>query len=134
MENTFNLKSFLAEGVLLREEQDLDNEIANLEKQLAILKNKKSTGGGTKLTPEQLQKVEAKLKKFWDEEEDEIDTMSYALTLTLSTLLGNQWKGKKLTNFELDNYEEEMVQSLGYKNVEDFENYTDTIANKVMGY
>jgi hypothetical protein len=130
----FNYKKYLAEGVLLREEQDLDNEIANLEKQLAILKNKKSTGGGTKLTPEQLQKVEAKLKKFWDEEEDEIDTMSYALTLTLSTLLGNQWKGKKLTNFELDNYEEEMVQSLGYKNVEDFENYTDTIANKVMGY
>ena len=132
--DNFDFKKYLAEGVLFKEEQDLDNEIASLEKQLAILKNKKTTGGGTKLTPEQLKKVEAKLKKTWEEDYDEEDVMNHAIGLILITLLNDKWKGKKITSFDINNYDEEMVQSLGYKNLDDFENYTDSIANKVMGY
>jgi hypothetical protein len=132
--DNFDLKKYLAENKL-NEEQDLDDEIIKLEKQLAILKNKKSTGGGTKLTPEQLQKVEKKLQTVWKKSDyDEIETVGAALDYTLVALLNNKWKGKTLTTNDLMNYSKEMAQSLGYKNINDLEKYTDRIANKVMGY
>lgn len=138
--DNFDLKKYLTENQLvknyrlIKEDQDLDAEIAALEKRLSILKNKKTTGG-TKLTPAQLQKVEASLKKMYsDNEFDESDVMGYAADLTLTTLLDDKWEGKEITNDELMNYGDEMAQSLGYKDKDDLEKYTDTIANKVMGF
>ena len=132
MENSFNLKKFLAEGKLLKEDQDLASKIANLEKQLSILKTKQQTGS-KKLTPAQLKKVKSQIRNVYEESDyDEIDTSESAIYLIVTALLNNKWKGKEITDRDLDNNLEELVQSLGYENVDDFESYTDSIANQVM--
>jgi len=93
---------------------------------------KENDFGGVKLTPPQLQKVEATLKKMYEKDYDEDEVVGYAVDLTLITLLNDEWEGKEITSHTLMNYSEEMAQSLGYIDLDDFEKYTDSIAYKII--
>jgi hypothetical protein len=131
--NTFKqylTESEIKENILI---ENTDDEISKLEKQLAILKKKKLTGG-IKPTPEQLAQIEKDVKKKFEANDyDEYEARDGAAYFTLQALLNGKWNGKKLTYLEFMNNDDAMAQSLGYEDFSDFSNYTDTIADKVIG-
>ncbi len=126
----FLTESEIKENILI---ENTGEEISKLEKQLAILKKKKLTGG-IKPTPEQLAQIEKDVKKKFEANDyDEYEARDGAAYFTLQALLNGKWNGKKLTYLEFMNNDDAMAQSLGYEDFSDFSNYTDTIADKVIG-
>jgi len=127
------LAGIITEGqykTVLNEDEDIDAQIAALQKQMDILKKSKQNKGGLNLTPEQLSVFKKEANKIYKQtkaKEDDLDISDFA-PLAAQELLYVIFQDRVKTEDEDD-----LAQELGFKDESSYFRGVENMLRK-MGY